>query len=499
MDKSWMRGIQSFRDKFRPRQSSSLVCSQKTAKKWTNLSNALATGEEVEAGSVNDGLITRSAFENQMYPTASFLGSLLFQHFKSRSPSQGRDKDPSVMTHSVFVDNMTTVLALNSDTQQADFYFRVFSKGADTLNEDEMLLLLVTTVKIACSATGLSQLITDADQQVLHSLIRSLDVKGSSKIEVSRFQRWSWENELHLLRGLHHYVVQSLVACSGQPNDRALSQLEDEALPVLDEQDRYLQLSCVALLWFLSCALPSCYMKKKEAEMTMDDLACSYSVRSLSRPPSSPHFPTSSSFSTMSPHQFIQQLVSASNLTTWTLLYNSDKHGHAFNRLMHHTFHYSGPTVSIFVFESGLSYCLAVDIEWRESPNRWGGSDSVLLQLKPHFKRLDSGSNLAYLNANARGWYKGILLGRDAERPLIKIDSDFSTCEIWPETPDKLLCAEVWGCAGSAPKMAQVDQIKWENKAAEKLQKITRPGKSQYSTDKFLVDLVKNNRYELSS
>lgn len=90
----------------------------------------------MEVGPANDDLITRSAFENQMYPMASFLGSLLFQHFKSRSAGHGRDKDPSVMTHSTVVDNMTALLALNSDAQQADFYFRVFSKGADTLNED---------------------------------------------------------------------------------------------------------------------------------------------------------------------------------------------------------------------------------------------------------------------------------------------------------------------------------------------------------------------------
>ena len=104
--------------------------------KWTKLSKVLATEDFVDGGSSNYQVITKSAFENQMHPTASFLGSLLFDHFQLGSSHRNSDKDPSVMTHAAFVSNVTHVLGLNSDTDQGEYYFRVFSKGADTLKED---------------------------------------------------------------------------------------------------------------------------------------------------------------------------------------------------------------------------------------------------------------------------------------------------------------------------------------------------------------------------
>ncbi|OWA50554.1 hypothetical protein BV898_15065 [Hypsibius exemplaris] len=501
MNKGWMKHFHEFHEKFKHRKSGEILCTEKQAKKWTQLSTSLALSSD-EASRLSSTIISKQAFENQFQETAPFLGPLLFQHFQSVTKPGESHADANLMTHKAFVRNVMEVLSLNSEEEQTRFYFRVFSKGTDHIHEDEMLMMLTISVKVACSATGLSRLINDADQQVFHSLVRSLDLEDGSEVDVCQFKDWIRQNGVHLLNCMHHFVVQSLISCTGLPNEHfpESSKMDEDSLPLLDQDnEKCLQLNSMALLWLLSCALPPCYIKRggKSAvdfsSSTFRGLPYNNSASPLpsatgSRMHLSPSLPT------MNPHQFIQELVAAAHLTTWTLLYNSDKHGMSMNRFLHHTLHYSGPTISIFRLESGSAYCIAVDTEWRESTNRWGGADCVIYQIQPQFKRLECGMNLVYLNDHARGGsYRGLEIGSDPKRPILKVAPDMTSAES-DGNKDTLVCVEVWGCAGSAPKVAQSQQIKWENRQAERMQKITRPQRWQDSTDRYLIDLVKNGQ-----
>ncbi|XP_055327969.1 LOW QUALITY PROTEIN: uncharacterized protein LOC129581103 [Paramacrobiotus metropolitanus] len=478
----------------------------KVAEKWVQLTSNLANSENVENAPNVDSTtfsegrgISRDAFENYFHDAAPFLGLLLFQHFQHSSKPSELHNNPNMLTQKAFVRNVMEILSLTSPHEQIHYYFRVFSRGIGTLHEEDMLLLLTVSVKVACAATGLSRLISDADQQVFHALVRSLDVDPESGVDAMQFGEWVEQNGVHLLNCLHHFVVQSLISCSGVSSQERKpdTHLEDDFLPLLDQDNEIqLQLSSIALLWVLSCSLPRLYIKRSHVASTCRGFSSHHSTGTLSslsrRESNQSTMHTSPSVPTINPHQFIQQLVEAANLTTWTLLYNSDKHGLSFNRFLHHTLHYNGPTVSIYRLESGSSYCIAVDTEWRESQHRWGGSDCVIYQLQPQFKRLERGANLVYLNEHARGAYRGIEIGGDPKRPILKVESNMHTA-VNEGLQDKLVCLEVWGCAGSAPKLAQLEQIRWENRQAEKMQKITRPQRWQDSTDRYLLDLVKNN------
>jgi len=103
--------------------------------------------------------------------------------------------------------------------------------------------------------------------------------------------------------------------------------------------------------------------------------------------------------------------------------------------------------------------------EWRESHQYWGGDDTIILQLLPHYKVINrkylnnlrvkilfntsqfikGGPKSMYLNTSIRGYPKGIRAGNDPRKPSIEVDDSFqhvTHCGI----PYKLESVEVWGC-----------------------------------------------------
>lgn len=74
----------------------------------------------------------------------------------------------------------------------------------------------------------------------------------------------------------------------------------------------------------------------------------------------------------------------------WTVLYNSDEDGTSINRFQLHVFHYRGPTIMFIYAENGYSVCIGSETEWKESSKFWGGDDSILLQLQPEFRLVES-------------------------------------------------------------------------------------------------------------
>lgn len=71
-------------------------------------------------------------------------------------------------------------------------------------------------------------------------------------------------------------------------------------------------------------------------------------------------------------------------------MYDSDDQGLSINRFQHHVFNYRGPTLMFVKGDNDYLFCIASDIEWRESCHFWGGEESLLLMVKPEFRVVES-------------------------------------------------------------------------------------------------------------
>lgn len=47
---------------------------------------------------------------------------------------------------------------------------------------------------------------------------------------------------------------------------------------------------------------------------------------------------------------------------------------------------YRGPTLTFLRGDEGVLFCIGATIEWRESHQYWGGDDTIILELLPHYK-----------------------------------------------------------------------------------------------------------------
>lgn len=135
--------------------------------------------------------------------------------------------------------------------------------------------------------------------------------------------------------------------------------------------------------------------------------------------------------------------------TSWTLLYTSDKHGAAVNRLLHHVLGYRGPTI-LFIrgdCENGtcVTYCIGSTCEWRESTNYWGDDNSIIVQLQPTYRLIEKGPKLLYLNPAVRGFPQGFRAGKDPRKPFVNVDQSFNSVTI-DGAPYRINNIVVWGC-----------------------------------------------------
>jgi len=168
------------------------------------------------------------------------------------------------------------------------------------------------------------------------------------------------------------------------------------------------------------------------------------------------------------------KIKSLSQPVEWSLLYNSNSHGLSMNRFQHHVFSYKGQTVMLVELEAGDLYVVAADTEWKESTQRYGGMDALILEAVPRFRSRDCGREVLYLNEWGRSLPKGILLGRDPKTPILKIDSSFDLCTASNGIEQNIRSVEVWGCSSSRALDQQSSQKAWEQNQAVKGQAVSR-------------------------
>ncbi|KAH7708703.1 Protein Y39A3CL.4 c [Aphelenchoides avenae] len=143
----------------------------------------------------------------------------------------------------------------------------------------------------------------------------------------------------------------------------------------------------------------------------------------------------------------------------WEPLYVSKQHGLSINRFETYVFHYRGPTVATFKMLDGRIFSIACDEEWRHLDKKFGGPNTVLVQILPAFKRYDANGPPIYCNFKLKMSPFGIMFGTGDE---FKVDEEMSN----------VAAIEVWGCAGSETFQKQKSQKLWLQKEAEKKNKM---------------------------
>ncbi|KAH7731275.1 Protein Y39A3CL.4 c [Aphelenchoides avenae] len=159
----------------------------------------------------------------------------------------------------------------------------------------------------------------------------------------------------------------------------------------------------------------------------------------------------------------------------WTKLYSSAHQGISINRFETHVFHYKGPSVSIFKLKNGEVSAIASDQEWRHSCNKFGGSHSMLLKIRPTFERIDPTGSTIYCNFKLRSSVFGITFGRH-----FSVDGEMN------DVSD----LEAWGCAGAETLEQQRNHKMWLKKQVEKNQKVPLPGNWDENPDKSILEMA---------
>lgn len=393
----------------------------------------------------------------------------------------------------------TEVLSLINVQQQISYYFNVFACAPRVgLTADEVRQLVMCSFSVALTGAYLPYEPTEMDSRVLDAFTSSLFTGASSSstvgdteqavVRLESFASWCSRHCQNLFNGVHCFLVMKLSGGSnssedgwhkrmlqegpaasttaesaapaagggvGVPHSQSTASMQatplEAALGALDGGSSSSTL-CLSVVWLLSCSLPSKYIVPPAGNQQPGG-GTGRAVGITAPDAFMPHFLVSKL------HQIVEH-------NAWSLLYNSDQHGLSTNRFETYAFSYKGPSVTLITFDSHI-YVVGNDDEWRESLQRWGGDDCILLQILPRFGVVQAGSDLMYVNHHNRGACKGIQIGKDARHIVLQID-DMTTVKYYG-TDLTLEHLEVWGCAGAEATEQQTRQRQWDNKEAEKL------------------------------
>ncbi|XP_067937252.1 uncharacterized protein [Watersipora subatra] len=404
--------------------------------------------------------VSQQVFEDAFNGPLKVFGRLLFCHMNGHS---GLEKSACIHLKE-FLEVASDVMGLMTSTQQIDYYFDMFSGGQPTINIDGLYHMIQVTVAVSIMVAYLPFDQSPGNDKLMRALAISL--MGPNEIlSKAEFMNWCHRHTPNIFNGLHCFL---LIKLSGTEFDdmswhqrmsQDLSEASVALLRHLEEATTEVVLTpCV--LWLLSASLPNRYVMEQKS---------------------------TDSKSSIVPNFLISRLQLLTEKNAWSQLYCSNRNGLSVNRFEHHVFAYRGPTVSLFVFENNL-YALATDQEWRESSSMWGSERTFLIQLKPRYALVDSGS-IIYSNHHMRGVFKGIQIGSNPKDPVIKI-ADMATVS-HRGVQLTLEQVEVWGCANSAIRDIQLKQRAWERKEVEKVNnRKLKLENWQDNPDRMLLDWV---------
>ncbi|XP_070573359.1 uncharacterized protein [Ptychodera flava] len=405
------------------------------------------------SGTTEGSNIDKEAFQQYFSNPAQGFGKLLYEYVNRQSQSKYSDAadttDGSTRVRKEdFVITAKSLLSLShSKSDQIKFYCNLYSKGEDKLTEEDSRQLIEAAYVMYMASMGFRCEVTETTHA---AIVANFATKLSSCKDMNAISYCIQCNCPDLLTGMHDWVVLLLNA---EANPDSLQPIEEERLPG--------SMLSYPLAWLISCSVPATYTVESTMKSAMDK---------------------------------------TNNLRWdhWMTLYDSNTKGLSMNRFQHHTLSYKGPTIMLVTCSGGYLFVIAVDQEWRESTQHWGGSGCAILQFAPTFKSLEEGANMMFLNDRSRSLPKGIMVGKNNNSPVLTIDGGLTEVTHTHGMKSGLESIEVIGCGGSDAIACQTKQKEWELRQAHRQRKVPLPGNWDENPDKFLLELggIKVNHAE---
>ena len=380
------------------------------------------------------GELSRTTFENAFHGPLHTFGKLLYKQMCHVTGNSNRER----ITKEQFVKSGKELLKMFEENAQHKYYFKLFASGKDHLSKEDGLKMVNVCYCLTLSASSIHYTKGSNDDRVFEGIVHGM-FGTHEELSYDDFKKWTTPNCPHIFCGVHNWVY-TILTGSKMPSEQ-----ETAPVPELEkfEQDKHCM--SMGLLWALTAVIPPSYthsdQKEGEGTGTTNPLLTSFNL--------------------------FMKLARLNRCQSWTSLYNSDEHGLSLNRFTNHVSSYHGPTVTLLSFEGRNIYCVAEDTGWREGTTRFGGEDTMLLQITPVFRVVQAGGPMVLWNEFSRDIRKGIHIGKDPKCPVIVIPSDFDTLEHYAVSC-MINKVEVWGCGSISTRDAQVQQKQWEKKDADR-------------------------------
>ncbi|CAL8115588.1 unnamed protein product [Orchesella dallaii] len=427
------------------------------------------------SGYSRQALILREVFEKYVFSSSKTAAGYIWMYYADQVPTA------KTVTGDAFVQHSEKILGVITDKDQIKFYLKVFSNGKEMMSQSAFMDFLRSAYVLyrAVNKMGTGEEDSDASSPAAVSWIESVSKSAyhiKDEMSVCFLTTWILTNLPRMLNPMHKYIVGQLTtgynkiksgdkSSPASRNDAKSSESNGEDETV---EDPTVSLIHPILMWFLRSSLPGKFLSVLDKK------------------------PESHKNAATTPQQLMEMLNlgEAATPETWSLLYDSEDQGLSINRFQHHVFNYRGPTLMFVKADNDYLFCIATDIEWRESCHFWGGEESLLLMVKPEFRIVEKGAKIFYANFSIRGYPFGIQVGKDPRNLSIEIKPEF-TYVSYKQIPCKIIRLLAWGCAPPQVKVSQHDLRKWEAKQAEKNRKINLSNPEwKDNPDKYLLELA---------
>lgn len=409
--------------------------------------------------------ISKRAFVKYFSTGHDKFGDILYEHYVGLQPCM----DVHYVTKDTFLRVSDEAVELRTEANQLKYCVKVFARRKDHLTRQGLECLIETCYILASTVSNSPEIydLTSPGGKALMDALLLGAMKGHDTVTVDALCLWIKKNCHSLIFGVHHWVSQRLlhVRPVELEQDNIDRDLQTPQLKLMS-LDTNVLLNPV-LLYLLTCSVPVTFTKPKQTRPSLQ--------RMLS--------------GQLDPHDYIARLITCASPPCWAPLYNSRDHGCSMNRFQNHVFSYRGPTVLLLALEEDHKFCIAVDQEWRESTQHWGGDHCMVIQVTPEFKVMEHGAKMVYINLTTRGSPHGIQIGHNVKTPTIEIEEELSVVLV-RKIPYKLLNLEVWGCASEEAREAQIQQKRWENREAERCHQVNLNAVEwKDNPDKYLLEL----------
>ncbi|KAL5017015.1 hypothetical protein ScPMuIL_006604 [Solemya velum] len=401
--------------------------------------------QTAEGDNSHPGEITRITFENAFHGPLHKFGALFYQQMCSGTADRDR------ATREQFIKAGKEVLKLFDESAQQKYYFKLFAGGKDHLTKDDTIQMVDVSYALTLASSKISYSKTDHDDRVFDAVVSSMfGIKDTVTYDI--FSKWLHWNCPHMFCGVHNWVYTILTG------SKLPAECETTPVPQLERFGEGKSCLSMGSLWLLSATMPPVYTHCEGDTpglvnpMTGNDVQQAVSGE-ISRTRRNDFFGL-----------FQARL---SQCQSWTLLYDSTEHGQSLNRFSYHVSSYFGPTVTLFSFEGRNLYCVAEDTGWREGTTRFGGDDTMIIQVTPIYKVIQARGPLVMWNDHARDIPKGISIGKDGRSTVLCLPKDFDKVKHYG-VECNLNKVEVWGCGSTKIHKAQIQQKTWEKRDVEK-------------------------------